>query len=169
MTETNFNDYFKHYIKQVDSIEPILAMEQTHDEFMTLLSSINEARGNYRYADGKWTIKEVLVHINDAERVFAYRAMRFARNDKTNLTGYDENSFANFSQADNRTIADLENEFNLLRQSSIALFRSFDDEMNARTGTANGIEIDVKSLAYLIAGHCRHHGKILKERYLPNN
>jgi DinB superfamily len=169
MTETNFNEYFRHYIEQVDSLDPIFALDETHSEFMTLLSGIEEAMGDYRYADGKWTIKEVIAHINDAERVFAYRAMRFARKDKTNLNGYDENAFANFSQAGKRTIADLGNEFNLLRQSSIALFNSFNDEMNVRTGTANGIEIDVKSLAYLIAGHCRHHDKILRERYLKDS
>ena len=168
MTKTNFQEYFNHYINQVDSLEPIIALEVTHQEFLTLCENIDDEKGLFCYEEGKWSIKEVIAHVIDAERVFAYRAMSFARNDQNNLAGFDDHLYAKNSRANNRSIDELIAEFNILRQASIALYSSFDEAMWARTGTANGITIDVKSLAYLIAGHCRHHGNILLERYLIN-
>ena len=168
MTSTNFKDYFNHYIKQVDLLEPIVALEETIGEFLTLIDKVDEEQGLYCYEDGKWSIKEVISHIIDAERVFAYRAMSFARNDQNNLAGFDDHLYAQNSGANNRSMGELLEELEILRKASIALFESFDDEMWTRTGTANNITIDVKSLAYLIAGHCRHHGNVLQERYLRN-
>jgi hypothetical protein len=165
MASTNFQDYFNHYIKQVDSLEPITALNITLQEFLTLLENVDDVKGLYCYEDGKWSIKEVVAHIIDAERVFAYRAMSFARNDKNNLAGFDDHLYCQNSGANNRSMAELLGELDILRKASISLFTSFDDDMWARTGTANNITIDVKSLAYLIAGHCRHHGNILRERY----
>ena len=166
MATTNFQEYFNHYIKQVDTLEPITALEVTLPEFLTLLEKVDDEKGLFSYEDGKWSIKEVIAHIIDAERVFAYRAMSFARNDKNNLAGFDDHLYAKNSGANNRSMAELLGEFEILRKASIALYASFDEDMWARTGTANNITIDVKSLAYLIAGHCRHHGNILQERYL---
>lgn len=165
MATTNFQDYFNQYIKQVDSLEPIAALEETLPEFLTLLEKVEEEKGLYQYEDGKWSIKEVVSHVIDAERVFAYRAMSFARNDKTELAGFDDHLYAQNSGANKRPMAELLQEFSALRKASIVMFTSFDEGMWARIGTANGITIDVKSIAYLIAGHCRHHGKILQERY----
>ncbi len=165
MATTNFQDYFNQYIKQVDSLEPIAALKETLQEFLTLLEKVEEEKGLYRYEDGKWSIKEVVSHVIDAERVFAYRAMSFARNDKTELAGFDDHLYAQNSGANKRPMAELLQEFSALRKASIVMFTSFDEGMWARIGTANGITIDVKSIAYLIAGHCRHHGKILQERY----
>jgi hypothetical protein len=166
MTATNFAAYFNHYIKQVDSLEPITALKDTLPEFLTLLAKVDDEKGLFRYEEGKWSIKEVVSHVIDAERVFAYRAMSFARNDKTELAGFDDHLYAQNSGADKRSMEELLAEFEILRKASIALYSSFDEEMLARIGTANGISIDVKSLAYLIAGHCRHHGNILQERYM---
>lgn len=166
MASTNFQKYFNRYIKQVDTLEPITALEVTLPEFLTLLEKVDDEKGLFSYEDGKWSIKEVIAHIIDAERVFAYRAMSFARNDKNNLAGFDDHLYAKNSGANNRSMAELLGEFEILRKASIALYASFDEDMWARTGTANNITIDVKSLAYLIAGHCRHHGNILQERYL---
>lgn len=165
MATTNFQDYFNQYIKQVDSLEPIAALKETLQEFLTLLEKVEEEKGLYRYEDGKWSIKEVVSHVIDAERVFAYRAMSFARNDKTELAGFDDHLYAQNSGANKRPMAELLQEFGALRKASIVMFTSFDEGMWARIGTANGITIDVKSIAYLISGHCRHHGKILQERY----
>jgi len=165
MATTNFQDYFNHYIKQVDSLDPTEALKITLGEFLALLEGVEEEKGLYSYEDGKWTIKEVIAHVIDAERVFAYRAMSFARNDQNNLAGFDDHLYTKNSGANNRSMEELLTEFDILRQTSIALYSSFDETMWARTGTANGVTIDVKSLAYLIAGHCRHHGNILKERY----
>ena len=169
MATTNFQEYFNRYIKQVDSLAPIAALAETQQEFLTLLANVDEEKGLYKYEEGKWSVKEVIAHIIDAERVFAYRAMSFARNDKNNLAGFDDHLYAQHCGANNRSLDELLKEFDILRKASIALFSSFDDDMWARIGTANDITIDVKSIAYLIAGHCRHHGKLLQERYGVNN
>jgi hypothetical protein len=163
---TNFNDYFKHYIDLANSSKPLDALVHSKNEFIDLLKNVDDTKGLHSYEDGKWSIKELISHVIDAERVFAYRAMSFARNDKNNLAGFDDHLYAANSGANVRTMSDLLDEFNILRQASIALFNSFDDEMMSRSGTANDIAIDVESLAYLIAGHCTHHKNILRERYL---
>lgn len=166
MTVTNYKEYFQRYISQVDSQEPLAALQETQRELLAQLEKVNEEKGLNSYEDGKWTIKEVISHIIDAERVFAYRALSFARGDTNNLAGFDDHLYADNSGANDRSMSALLAEFDLVRKASIALCTSFTDEMWARTGTANNITIDVKSLAYLIAGHCRHHGNILRERYL---
>ena len=163
---TDFNEYFAHYIGLVDSDEVLTAMANNHQEFLKLMAGIDEEKALYRYAEDKWSIKELAAHINDSERIFAYRALRFARNDRTDLAGFDENNFAAFSEADERPFSDIINEFDHTRQSSLALYKSFDATMLNRRGTANNIAIDVKSLGYLIAGHCQHHINIIRERYL---
>jgi hypothetical protein len=162
---TDFNEYFGHYTSLVKQTPALEALKENLSEFMELLESITEEQGVYRYQENKWTVKEVIAHVLDAERVFAYRAMRFARNDKTDLPGYDENEYANNSDANERSILDLKTEFDILRQSSIQLYRSFNQTSLSRKGTANQMSIDVNSIFYLIAGHCRHHYNILKERY----
>jgi len=166
MTVTNYKEYFQQYISQVDSQEPITALQETQQELLAQLEKVNEEKGMYSYEDGKWTIKEVISHIIDAERVFAYRALSFARGDTNNLAGFDDHLYADNSGANERPMEELLAEFDLVRKASVALCTSFTDEMWTRTGTANNITIDVKSLVYLIAGHCRHHGNILRERYL---
>lgn len=127
---------------------------------------VDDARGAHRYAPGKWSIKEVVQHVSDTERVLAYRALRFARNDATELPGFDENTYAPASAADRRSMDDLLQESALLRTSTITLFSSFDPAMLERQGTANGHRMSVRALGWIIAGHAAHHLRIIHQRYL---
>ncbi|MFI5234397.1 MAG: DinB family protein [Gemmatimonadales bacterium] len=129
------------------------------------LAQVPADREQYRYAPDKWTVAEVVGHMADAERVFAYRILRFARNDATPLSGFDENAWTPASNYARRSLADVVAEFRAVRQATIALLGGLDDDAFVRVGTANGSEITVRALAYVIAGHERHHVGILKERY----
>jgi len=120
----------------------------------------------YRYAEGKWTIKEILVHISDDERIYAYRALRFARNDKTELPGFEQDDYARYSGANERDLNDILEEFTTVRNATISLFNNFDNEALTRAGVANGNIMSVRAAAYHIAGHELHHINIIKERYL---
>ena len=157
--------FYRTYVEAVESEELIPALINSGNLTVDLIKSIPEASGDYRYADGKWSIKEVLAHVIDAERIFAYRALRFARNDKTELVGFDENNYARESNAGSRRLYKILEEFNNVRASTIDLFASFNDEMLNRTGVANGQEMSVNALGFIIAGHETHHREVLNERY----
>lgn len=131
-----------------------------------LVQSLSEEKLLYRYAEGKWTIKEVLVHIVDDERIYGYRALRFARNDKTELPGFEQDPYAYYSNANARSIDSIMEEYDAVRLSTIALFNGFSDEVMLRRGVANNNEATVRALGYHIAGHEVHHINILKEKYL---
>src|SRR4029077_5181557 len=120
----------------------------------------------HRYAPGKWSIKEVIGHVSDAERVFSHRALRFARGDRTRLPGFDEKAYTPAGRFDARPLPDLAAELDAVRHATIALFAGLDSEALARRGPANNKEVSVRALAYIIAGHERHHVGILRERYL---
>ncbi len=163
----NFAEYFNHYINLVkDNDNLIDVLENTHIKTNELLDLITEDQGDYAYNEGKWTIKELLIHLIDTERIFCNRALRFARNDKTDLPGYDHDNYIQFSNAKDRTICDIQKEIDLVRASTIALFDSFSEEMLEREGTANGNKLTVLAIGYIIGGHEAHHINILKERYL---
>ncbi len=130
------------------------------------VASIPEARLLYRYAPGKWTIKEILSHLIDDERIYVYRALRFARDDAAELLGFDQDHYALHSGANQRPIDDLLDEFTFVRRSTIAFFNSLDDASLLRTGIADGKRASVRALAYHIAGHELRHLNIIKERYL---
>jgi uncharacterized damage-inducible protein DinB len=130
-----------------------------------LIASIPEPCLLHRYAEGKWTIKEILGHVVDDERIYVYRALRFARNDTTELPGFDQDHYARYSKANQRDIEDLLDEFTLVRQSTIAFFNSLDDAALMRTGVAEGNRASVRALAYHIAGHELRHMNIIRERY----
>src|SRR5882724_6045549 len=130
------------------------------------IASIPQARLLYRYAEGKWTIKEILGHIVDDERIYVYRALRFARNDSTELPGFEQDPFARYSEANKRDVGDLLNEFTLVRRATIAFFQSLDDAALLRSGVADGKRSSVRALAYHIPGHELRHMNIIKERYL---
>jgi uncharacterized damage-inducible protein DinB len=130
------------------------------------LRGLSEEQLLHRYAEGKWTIKEILAHIIDDERIFSYRALRFARNDRTELPGFEQDDFALNSGANERDINDLLKEFGAVRESMIALFDSFNDEALLRSGVASGNVLSVRAAAYHIAGHEMRHVNIIKERYL---
>ncbi|HNG94432.1 MAG TPA: DinB family protein [Acidobacteriota bacterium] len=131
-----------------------------------VLAHLPEETLLFRYAEGKWTIKEILAHIIDDERIYTYRALRFARNDKTELPGFEQDEYAAYSGANQRTIRDLLAEFAAVRASTIALFQSLDADALLRSGTANGNVMSVRAAAYHIAGHELRHLNIIRERYL---
>jgi len=121
---------------------------------------------SYAYTDGKWSVAEVLVHLMDTERIFQYRALRFARNDKTELKGFEQDDYIPESEANGRDKEDVLREFLAIRNSSIALFKSFHEEQLKRSGKANGATMSVRALGCIICGHQAHHFNILKQRYL---
>jgi uncharacterized damage-inducible protein DinB len=129
--------------------------------------SLPEEKLTYRYAEDKWTIKDILVHVIDDERIYTYRALRFARNDKTELPGFEQDDYALHSGANERAIEDILEELAAVRNSTISLFNNLDDQALMRTGVADGNRVSVRALAYHIAGHELRHMNIIKERYLP--
>jgi len=131
-----------------------------------LIQQLPEEKLLFKYAEDKWTIKEVLVHIIDDERIYAYRALRFARNDKTELPGFEQEPYAYYSYANQRTTESIVEEYEAVRLSTIALFNNFSDDAMARRGVANQNEVTVRALGYHIAGHELHHLNIIKTRYL---
>ena len=137
-------------------------LESTRD----FIHSLAEEKFDYRYAEGKWTIKEILGHIVDDERIYTYRALRFARNDKTELTGFEPEDYVLHSGATERDIDDILNEFAAVRISTISLFNNLSEAALLRTGVVNGNVVSVRTAAYHIAGHELHHMNIIRERYL---
>lgn len=158
--------FYETYVSKVPAGDLLTILEEQHGETQHLLAGIPEAQALKRYAPGKWSIKEVVAHLMDSERVFGYRALRFARGDETPLPGFDEKTYAAAGNFDRRSLQDLAAEFAAVRRASLALLRSFDTAALARHGTANNKEISVRALAYVIAGHERHHVEILRQRYL---
>jgi hypothetical protein len=163
---TEYPSYYHTYIGKVPYNDLIIALKTSGSEFADFIRSVPADKLSYRYADGKWTIKEIIGHIIDAERVFTYRAMRFSRNDKTALPGFDENIYVPESRASERTITELIEEYEAVRASSIAFFTSITPQMAERTGICNGNEISVRAFGFIIPGHEIHHMQVIKERYL---
>ena len=158
--------FYRRYAEQVKNYEIEEALLHSVDEMVKTIESIGEGKGEYRYQPEKWSVKEVLCHVIDAERIFTYRALRFARNDKTSLHGFEENDYAPEANANARTFLQISHEMKNLRASSGDLYKSFTSEMLARKGSANNVEVSVKNLGYIIAGHMLHHRQVLLERYL---
>lgn len=157
--------FYQGYVNQVKHLPLIEALAQSHREFKNLMQGKPESFANYRYAEGKWSVAELVCHMLDAERIFCYRALRFARKDQTVLSGFDENAYATEANAASRTLAGLLQEAWHLRQSTLDLFNSFNEEMYLRKGKVNDNELSVLALGYIIAGHETHHRKVLEERY----
>lgn len=158
--------FYHNYISQVPENDLSDAFQSETPALISFIETIPSAKYDYRYAEGKWTVKEVLQHIVDAERVFSYRALRFARKDPTPLPGFDENLFAENANADKRDWKQIVDEFKFVRKSSEYLFNSFDKEQLDAAGTANNNSIYVLGIGFIVIGHSLHHMKILKERYL---
>jgi uncharacterized damage-inducible protein DinB len=163
---SEYAPHYETYVSKVPDGNLVAIMEAQRQETQELLAAIPEGRALHRYAPGKWSIKEVIGHVTDAERVFCYRALRFARGDQTPLPGFDEKAYAPAGKFDMRPLPDLAAELDAVRHATIALFTGLDSEALARRGTANAKQISVRALAYIIAGHERHHLGILRERYL---
>ena len=150
----------------VTGSDVVAALEDQPLETVALLSSLTEEQGDFRYAPDKWSIKEVLGHLIDCERVFTYRALRFARHDETPLASIEQDDYVRNSGCAERRLADLIEEFVSVRRATIWLFRSLSPDAWARRGTASGNPVSVRALAYIAAGHELHHRRILQERYV---
>lgn len=164
--DTEFAPYYAGYVGLVPDGDFLKNLEQQGKDTQKLLRGVSEEKSKYRYAEGKWSVREMVGHIADAERVFTYRALTFARGDTAPLPGFDENTWAKVSTAHSRTLASLLDELQAVRASSLALFGSFTDEEIARGGVASKNPVTVRAIAYIVAGHERHHVNVLLERYL---
>lgn len=158
--------FYHRYLKQVEQYSLQAALQHYAAELLQFLEAIPESRWNYRYAPGKWSIKEVVQHITDTERIFAYRALCFARGEQQSLPGFDENQYAQNAHADYRSKQNLLEEFAIVNRSTRLLFDSFTQQQLDASGTANGNPVYVAGIGFTIAGHALHHLHILKERYL---
>jgi uncharacterized damage-inducible protein DinB len=163
------SDYAVHYGKYVDLVPSGDFLEILRDqrrELVALVSALSEEQAEFRYAPGKWTIKDVLGHVSDAERIFAYRLLRIARGDQTPLSSFEQDGYITSGNFSGRTLSDLLEEFSAVREATICLIRSLDDDAWLRRGTASQKEVSVLALAFIIAGHERHHRIILEKQYL---
>lgn len=161
-----YADFYTNYIKLAQQGELKKVLKKNTRKFISLLNEIPNSKVDYAYAKGKWTIKQLLQHIIDAERVFAYRALRVARYDETPLPGFDENLWAEHADVSDRNWNDMIKEFRMLRRSNLLMVESFSKEQLAATGTASGHSISCAALCFIIAGHVEHHMNIIRERYL---
>jgi uncharacterized damage-inducible protein DinB len=158
-------EYYGKYIRLVPGDDALEAMRSQIGDTVRLLQPLDESKALHRYGPGKWSVKEVVGHITDAERVFSYRALRFGRADETPVPGFDENTYVPAGRFDLRPLPELVQEYQAVRASTIALFRGMDEQALLRRGTANGDSISVRALAWILAGHELHHRGILIERY----
>ncbi len=161
-----FNPYYGKYIALVPAGDVVADMESHGKSLAAFLRGPASSRASHRYAPGKWSVKEVIGHIADAERIFAYRALRAARGDATPLASFDENAYVPAGDFDQRGLEDLVREFEAVRAASICLFASLSEATAKKVGTASNAPISVRALAYIVDGHGRHHEGILRERYL---
>jgi len=157
--------HFVGYIDKVTESDPVAVLATQIDVTIGLLRGLSEPDALKRYAPGKWSVKEVVGHLTDTERILAYRALRIARGDETPLPGFDENAYIPPAKFDARSLADLLADLRTVRTASLALFKSFDADAWRRRGTASGKPISVHALGYIIPGHERHHVEVLKTRY----
>jgi len=162
-----YADFYGRYIAAVE--EPLLETLETEPaRWLALLARVPPDREGHRYAPGKWSVREVVGHVVDAERMFCARALAFARGNRSHYPSFDENAYAAASGADRRTLADLAGELAAVRAATVLLLGSFENEVWDRRGVASGREFTVRSLAWIIAGHSRHHRGVLVERYLES-
>ena len=164
-TPDEFAPFYAAYIRLVPDGDVLESLEKQRKETAKLFGGIPEAKGGHRYAPDKWSIKGVVGHVIDSERVFSYRALSIGRGDPTPLPGFDEKAWAEHSNFDDRTLKDLVAEYGWVREATVALLRALPAEAWTRRGTANNNAVTVRALAWVIAGHERHHLKVLRERY----
>ncbi|UCH65465.1 MAG: DinB family protein [Ignavibacterium sp.] len=162
----DYAEYFDRYITLVEGEDIVQELENQLKTFEKFYGSLTEEQGEFAYAEGKWTIKEVIGHVIDTERIMAYRALAFARGEEKALPGFEQDDYVANSNAAERKLVDLINEYKTLRIANIAMFKSFSEKEFSRKGTASGNKVSVLALAFIIAGHELHHHQILKERYL---
>jgi len=157
--------YFGRYIAEAGSADPLVTLREQLTTTAAVFAAVDESRASYRYEPGKWSIRQILGHLTDAERIFSYRALRLARADATPLPSFDENEFMQFAEFDARPLASLLEEWRAVRRASLTLFENLGDDALRRRGTVSGGPMSARALAWIIAGHERHHLRVLRERY----
>jgi len=162
----DYAPYYERYIKLIEGDDILKILNDQSKKTQDVLNSFSEHKGNFRYAEGKWTVKEVVGHLLDTERVFAYRALCIARGEKKSLPGFDQDDYVKDGNFNRRDLFELNYEFRLLRESNLLLFRSFSEEMLKKRGFANETSVTVLAILFMIAGHEKHHMKILREKYI---
>lgn len=168
-SQLNTDEYaerFGTYIAKVDEVDLIEELEISVHRLIKFVQNIPMDKYDYRYAPGKWTIKDILQHIIDAERIFAYRALRFARKDQTPLPGFEEDDYANVADGSKRSIQDLLTELAVVRQATLSLYKSFSEEMLMSKGIASNNPMSARAIGFVIIGHQNHHQLVFEERYL---
>ncbi|MEO6166742.1 MAG: DinB family protein [Chitinophagales bacterium] len=166
--KTDYPEYYERYIAKVAG-NPLDALRTNNNILRKMIMRLSRKDLNYRYAEGKWSIKEILVHLMDGERVFCYRALRFSRNDATELPGFEENDWVPNSNANSRKLRSIFREYAATRNSTIEMFSNMNKEMLNRSGVANGKPISVRSILFVVAGHELHHMRIILERYIEKS
>lgn len=167
LSPNEYAPYFLTYISQVSNEYTLIEeLEISVHRLIKFVQNIPMDKFDYRYAEGKWTIKDILQHLIDTERIFCYRALRIARNDKTELPGFDENDYAVEASGSRRSIQSLLTELAVVRQSTLSLYTTFSSEELMRVGTASGNPVSTRALGFMIIGHQNHHQNIFQERYL---
>lgn len=164
---SDFQKYVQRYLDQIPSEDWTGELKISGDKTVEIYAALTEGQSLFAYADGKWTLKELLLHLSDTERIFQYRILAFARGDKAQLPGFDEEEYAAASFANNRSLESLLEEYKLVRKSSQILIETLEPGVLNNTGIANGNKLAVETIGKLIVGHNYHHLSIIKERYLP--
>jgi Mycothiol maleylpyruvate isomerase N-terminal domain. len=164
--ETEYAAYYQGYVGQVNESDIMAVLRSEIDDLDVLLGRVPADKETYAYAEGKWTIREIVGHLIDGERVFGYRALCIARGEQQNLPGFEQDDYMRTAPYNHVDLEDLLSELRLVRLSNIAMFRTLDEEAWSRVGTANNNQVTVRALAFIMAGHLRHHMKVLQERYL---
>ncbi len=164
---TEYASYYGNYISQVSEEYTLIEeLEISLHRFIKFVQDIPMDKFDYRYAEGKWTIKDIIQHLIDAERIFAYRALCFARKDVTELPGFEENDYVNEANANNRSIMELLTELSAVRHTTLLLFKSFNEAQLLRSGIASNNPMSARAIGFVIIGHQNHHQKVFEERYL---
>jgi len=166
LPENEYSAFNATYINAIENLDLLEELEISLHDFIKFVQNIPLDKFDYRYAEGKWTIKDIIQHIIDAERIFGYRALRISRNDQTLLPGFEENDYVENTDANGRSIQELLTEFSAVRHSNLFLFKSFSEEQLTRMGIASSHPISVRALGFLMIGHSKHHQRVFQERYL---
>ena len=165
--ETNeYAPYYDTYVSLIDGDNVIPVLNDQSNELRAIFLNMPEEKGSFTYEPGKWTIKELLSHIIDGERIFGYRILRISRGDETPIEGFEQDDYIATSNANNRSFADMLDEFELNRRGNILMIKNIDDAGSKLMGTASGVPVSARALTYIMAGHVTHHLSILKDRYL---
>jgi hypothetical protein len=164
--KAEYDAYYERYVSLVDERSLLESLAAQPGELSNLLGNLPDERGSYTYDEGKWTIKEVLGHLIDGERFFAYRILRISRGDTTPIEGFEQDEYIENARSNARSIVDLIEEFRLLREANMFLFKNLNEEDWLRMGMASGLPVSVRALAYIMSGHITHHVNIMQTRYL---